>query len=180
VLESLSQWTKCVFAKSRRCRMFYGCLVLCSMRLEVPYIAPRELGAVGAPFGRLWCTTGQWTVPDFLPFLPKSTVASHWSCGTPDSPVLPSDRWLSHVSPADRVVDRWLGTWLAHRTVRWIIAAAPWTFPESGQFAWASDIVRCTPDSPVHRRMVQVWLSLAKLLQFDFSHLLFHFHLFNS
>jgi hypothetical protein len=26
---------------------------------------------------------------------------------TPDSPVLHVDRWLSHVSPADRVVDRW-------------------------------------------------------------------------
>jgi hypothetical protein len=34
------------------------------------------------------------------------------SGGTPDSPVQPSDRWLSHVSPADHVVDRWLGAWL--------------------------------------------------------------------
>jgi hypothetical protein len=25
-----------------------------SMRLGVPFIAPRERGAVGAPFGRLW------------------------------------------------------------------------------------------------------------------------------
>jgi hypothetical protein len=52
VLGSLSRWTKCVFAKSRRCRMFNGCLVYCSMRLGVPFIAPRELGAVGVPFGR--------------------------------------------------------------------------------------------------------------------------------
>jgi hypothetical protein len=28
--------------------------VSCSMRLGVPFIAPRELGAVGATFGRLW------------------------------------------------------------------------------------------------------------------------------
>jgi hypothetical protein len=26
----------------------------CSMRLGVPFIAPRDLGAIGAPFGRLW------------------------------------------------------------------------------------------------------------------------------
>jgi hypothetical protein len=34
--------------------MFNGCLVMCSMRLGVPFIAPRDLGVVGAPFGRLW------------------------------------------------------------------------------------------------------------------------------
>ena len=45
---------------------------------------------------------------------------------TPDSPVLPSDRWLGHVSRADRAADRWPGRPLAHRTVR------------------------CTPDSPVN------------------------------
>jgi hypothetical protein len=44
-------------------------------------------------------------VPDFLPFLAKLTVASHWSCGTPNNQVQPSDRWQSHVSPADRAVD---------------------------------------------------------------------------
>jgi hypothetical protein len=72
VLESLSQWTKCVFVKSRRCRMFNGCLVYCSIRLGVHFIALRQLEVVGAPFGRLWllsvcgCTgrsdTGQWIV----------------------------------------------------------------------------------------------------------------------
>jgi hypothetical protein len=37
--------------------------------------------------------------------------------GTPDSPVPPADRRLSHVAPADHVVDHWLGAQLAHRTV---------------------------------------------------------------
>jgi hypothetical protein len=32
--------------------MFNGGLVCCSMRLGDPFIAPRQLGAVGAPFGR--------------------------------------------------------------------------------------------------------------------------------
>jgi hypothetical protein len=45
---------------------------------------------------------------------------------TPDNPVPPSDRWLGHVSHADRAADRWPGRPLAHRTVR------------------------CTPDSPVN------------------------------
>jgi hypothetical protein len=43
--------------------------------------------------------------------------------GTPDSLVLPSDRWLSHVTPIDRMVDRWLGALSA--------------FPESSQFTGA-------------------------------------------
>jgi hypothetical protein len=29
------------------------------------------------------------------------------------------------------------------------------------------DTVRCTQDSPVHRRLVQVWLDTANLLQFN-------------
>jgi hypothetical protein len=32
--------------------MFNGGLVCCSMRLGVPFIAPRQLEAVGTPFGR--------------------------------------------------------------------------------------------------------------------------------
>jgi hypothetical protein len=84
-----------------------------------------------------------------------------------------------HVSPADRATGRWRGRgWLtrqsgAHRTVRLIITATPSAFPESGSPsapAWAPDTVQCTPNSPVHRMLVQVCLSLAKLLQFDFSH----------
>jgi hypothetical protein len=62
--------------------MFNGGLVYCSMRLVVHFISPRQLGAVGAPFGRPLCLlsvgalncpvhTGQWTVrckesPDWL------------------------------------------------------------------------------------------------------------------
>jgi hypothetical protein len=77
-------------------------------------------------------------MPDFLPFLAKSTVASHWPRGTPDSPVPPADRWLSQVAPADHEVDRWLGARLVHR------------------------IVRCTPDSPVNysRGAAVPWLIL--------------------
>jgi hypothetical protein len=52
VLKSQTQWIECVHAESRCCRMFNGGLVYCSIRLGPPFIAPRQLGAVGAPFGR--------------------------------------------------------------------------------------------------------------------------------
>jgi hypothetical protein len=121
------------------------------MRLGVPFIAPRQLGAVESNPGRQFLPsvawrTGQFGAPpdssvhhrtlsgaDFLPYLAKPTVGSLGAVGapdtvrcTPDSPVPPPDRWLGHVSRADRAADRWPGRPLAHRTVR------------------------CTPDSPVN------------------------------
>jgi hypothetical protein len=39
--------------ESRSCSVLKVCLVYCSMRLGVPFIAPRSLGDVGASFGRL-------------------------------------------------------------------------------------------------------------------------------
>jgi hypothetical protein len=91
------------------------------------------------------------------------------SGGTPDSPVRPSDRWRSHVSPADRAVDRWPGARLAHRIVR-CTPDSPMNYSHGtlsfsrerlvclSAPAWALDIVRCTPHCPVHHRLVQVWL----------------------
>jgi hypothetical protein len=57
-----------VEAESRSLRMFLVSLMLCSMCLGVPFIAPRQLGAVGDQLGRPilpsveWCT-GQFGVP---------------------------------------------------------------------------------------------------------------------
>jgi hypothetical protein len=99
VLKSLTQWSECVMAKSRCLRMIRECLVLCSMRVVVPFIAPRQLGAVGVPFGRQFLPSIGWRtrqsgappdmnsacpVPDLLPFLAKPTVApsvplAHWT-----------------------------------------------------------------------------------------------------
>jgi hypothetical protein len=70
---------------------------------------------------------------DLLPYLAKPTVGAvepmahptlsgeHRTVRCP-----PYDRWLGHVSRADRAADRWPGRPLAHRTVR------------------------CTPDSPMN------------------------------
>jgi hypothetical protein len=71
--------------------MLSECLVYCSMRLAVPFIAPRQLGAVGDQLGRQilpsveWCT-GQTGAPpdsycsspvrDLFPFLAKPTIGS--------------------------------------------------------------------------------------------------------
>ena len=114
------------------------------MRLGVPFIAPRQLGAVESTSGRLFLPsvvgrTGQSgahrTVSGarFLSLngeADRCRFGSRWRTGhvrcTPDSPVPPSSRWLGHVSRADRAADRWPGRPLAHRTVR------------------------CTPDSPVN------------------------------
>jgi hypothetical protein len=93
------------------------------MCLGVRFIAPRQLGAVGVPFVRPWLpyvhgrspvhhrTMNSARFPSLFgeddhcqPLVPWRTGQSG---GTPDSLVLPVDRWLSHVSPADRVVDRW-------------------------------------------------------------------------
>jgi hypothetical protein len=79
------------------------------MCIGVPFIALRQLGAVGAQQGRLslpsvgW-RTGQSGAPpdshcscpvcDLLPILAQTTVADSWQLvHTLDSPVPPADRW---------------------------------------------------------------------------------------
>jgi hypothetical protein len=107
------------------------------MRLGVPFIAPRQLGAVESILGSQilpyvdWCTGQSGAPPDTVRcgFLSYFGAADRWSFGavgapdtvgcTPDSPVPPSDRWPGHVSRADCAADRWLtGQSGSHRTVR--------------------------------------------------------------
>jgi hypothetical protein len=117
--------------------MLKGCLVYSSMRLGVPFIAPRKLGAIESIPGRqflpyvAWRTGQSGAPPDtvWCGFLSYFGVADHWRFGavgapdtvrcTPYSPVPPSDRWPDHASRADCVADRWLtGQSSAHRIVR--------------------------------------------------------------
>jgi hypothetical protein len=97
VLKSQTQWFECAFAESRRLRMFNGGLVLCSMRLWVPFIAPRQLEAVGAPFGR-----------QFLPSVCRCTGLSG------------AHRTVNSTSPCrGRESPDWLVSFsMGHRTVR--------------------------------------------------------------
>jgi hypothetical protein len=92
-LKSLSQRIKCAKLESWWLRMFLECLGGSSMRLGIPFIAPRQLGAVGGRQGRTklpsvgWCT-GQSGAPpdshcrrsgaDLFPILAQTTVADSW------------------------------------------------------------------------------------------------------
>jgi hypothetical protein len=107
------------------------------MRLGVPFIAPRQLGAVESIPGRQFLASVAWRTghcPVRISFLLwRSRPLEFWSrWRTGHCPVhtgqsgAPCDRWLCHASCADYAVDRWPGRLLAHRTVR------------------------CTPDSPVN------------------------------
>jgi hypothetical protein len=100
-LKSLSQRIECVKLESWNLRMLSECLGNSSMRLWVPFIAPRQLGAVGGQLGRPnlpcvgWCT-GQSGAPPNSPF----------SCPVRDRP--PNQAHPSVATPGP----------LAHRTVR--------------------------------------------------------------
>jgi hypothetical protein len=59
-LKSLSQGIKCAKLESRSLIMFLECLGDSSMRLGVPFIAPRQLGAVGGQQGRLSLPSVGW------------------------------------------------------------------------------------------------------------------------
>jgi hypothetical protein len=121
----------------------YNCwlhLCVCWRRLGVPFIDPRDLGAVGIHFGRQYLLSVGWRTgqsgapPDRFCSLSgarspsKSGSADHWSSGhlgspdtircTPDSLVRQLSVGSGHASPADRAADHWHSRPLAHRTVR--------------------------------------------------------------
>ena len=99
--------------------MLRVCLVSSSMRLGVPFIAPRQLGAVESNPGRQFLPSVGWRTgqsgADFFPILAQPTVedleplahrtlsGAHRTVRCP-----PSDRWLDHASRADCAADRWL------------------------------------------------------------------------
>jgi hypothetical protein len=134
-LKSLSQRIECVRMESWSLRNFLVSSGDSSMRLGVPFIAPRQLGVVGDQQGRpflpsVGCHTGQSSAPpdshcrrsgvDLFPFLAQTTVADSWQLAhrtlsgahrTVRCP-LPTVG-ASHASPADCAsdrcaVDRWL------------------------------------------------------------------------
>jgi hypothetical protein len=159
------------------------------MRLGVPFIAPRDTGAVGAPLARLWLPSVSWrtrqsgappdieqcTIPSLFgeagychPLVPLHTGQSG---GTLDSPVRPSNRWPS---PSGA---RWShGRLLARRVADTPDSPVNYSrgtlaFSREWLVRWVCSLsTGNAPDSPVHRRLVQVWLPYAKLLQLNFSH----------
>jgi hypothetical protein len=110
------------------------------MRLGVPFIASRQLGAVGTPFGRQFLPSVGWRtgqssappdmnspcpVPDLFPFLAKPTVESsvplaHWTLSSAYQTVRCDQVTVGsgYVSPVERAANRWSQAPLAHPTVR--------------------------------------------------------------
>jgi hypothetical protein len=123
-LKSLTRLIKCAETECGRLRMLKICLGDSSMRLGVPFIAPRQLGAVGGILGRLILPSVGWrtrqsgvppdshcscSVCDFLPFLAQPTVAtSGWLAHRTVRCPLPTVG-AGHTSPADLAIDRCAG-----------------------------------------------------------------------
>jgi hypothetical protein len=77
-LQLLSQKIECAEMRSWCLGMLKGCLVYSSMRLGVPFIAPRQLGAVESIPGRQFLPSIDWGTrqsdADFFPILAQPTV----------------------------------------------------------------------------------------------------------
>jgi hypothetical protein len=136
------------------------------MRLGVPFIAPRQLGAVGGKLGRPslpsveQCTRQSGAPPDSYCSLSgarlpsKSSTVDRYSSepvGAPDNLVPPADCWSCHASLADFAADRWRWRPLAHRTVWWIIATSHWCFSRERwvRRGWLTRQSGAPPDGPV-------------------------------
>ena len=121
-LKSLTKSIKCAETECGRLRMLSECLGVSSMRLGVPFIAPRQLGAVGDQFGRPflpsveWCT-GQSGAPpdshcscpvhDLLPYQVQPTVAPRGPLAHRTVRCAQPTVGARHVSPADCAADCW-------------------------------------------------------------------------
>jgi hypothetical protein len=167
------------------------------MRLGVPFIAPRHLGAVGGQQGRPklpsvgWCT-GQSGAPsdshcsmsgaDILPNLAQMTVAAPWQLAhqtlsgahrTVRCP-LPTVG-AGHASPADCAADRCAGGhWLTGQSgappyspVNY--SRTPPNSPESGLF---TGVQPDAPDSPVCQTEQRFGCTKPSLLVLSFSQFL--------
>jgi hypothetical protein len=118
-------------------RLLKECLVYSSMRLGVPFIAPRQLGAVESNLGRQFLPYVAWRTgqsgADFFPSLAKPTVGA-WE------PL--AHRTLSGAHRTVRCPLLVVGSATCHARIK-----RPTVGPAT---VGSSDTVRCTPDSPVN------------------------------
>jgi hypothetical protein len=160
--------------------MLRECLVYSSMRLGVPFIAPRQLGAVESIPGRqflpsiAWRTGQSGAPPDtvrcgFLSFFGEADRWRFRAVGTPDTVRCPllavgsATRRARITRPTVGPADCWLtGQSGAPLDSPVIYSRTPPTKPESSQFARASLAHRtlsgAPPDSPVHPDRAVFWL----------------------
>jgi hypothetical protein len=145
-LKSLSQRIKCVKLESWSLRMFLVSLVNSPMRLGVPFIAPRQLGAVGGQQGRPSLPSVGWRTG-------QSGASPNNHCRRSGVDLLPILTQMI-VAPSGQLAHRTLSG--AHRTVR-----CPLPTVGAGHASPAdctTDIALATvgsPDSAVHHRTVR-------------------------
>jgi hypothetical protein len=107
-LKSLTRSIKCAETECERLRMLKVCLGDSSMRLGVPFIAPRQLGAVVCILGRQILPSVRWHTGQS-----SAPSDSHCSCPVRDllpflaQPIVATLGWLAHRTLSG-----------AHRTVR--------------------------------------------------------------
>jgi hypothetical protein len=151
------------------------------MRLGVPFIAPRQLGAVEVPIGMQFLPSVGWRtrqsgapsdmnssspVLDLLPYRANPTIGpsvplAHRTLSSAHRTVRCGHLTIGagHVSPADCAADRWPRAPLTHRTVL-CSSDSPVIFSH-GAFAFSRERrVRRraslgTGDCPVHHRTVR-------------------------
>jgi hypothetical protein len=158
-LKSLSQRIKCVKLESWSLRMFLVSLGNSSMRLGVPFIAPRQLGAVGGQQGRSslpsveWHTGQSGTPPDshyrpsgadLLPFLAQAIVAApgqlaHRTVWCPLSTV-----GAGHASPVDCAADHCVGD-------RWLTGQSG--APPDSPVNYSRTSQNISRERPIHRSL---------------------------
>jgi hypothetical protein len=168
-LKSLTQSIKCAETECGSIRLLSECLGNSSMRLGVPFIALRQLGAVGGQQGRQFLPsvgwrTGQFGAPpdnhcsypvrDLLPNMAQPTVADSWQLAhqtlfgahrTVRCPCRP----LARATRRPRIARPTIAlTAVGSSDSPVNYSRTPANIPESGQFVGSQpgtpDTVRCT------------------------------------
>jgi hypothetical protein len=158
-LKPLTRRIKCEGAESGCFRILRECLGYSSMRIGVPFIAPRQLEAVEDNLGRLilpsvvWCTGQSGASPDIhcscpvhdcLPKKAQSTVAA-------SGPMAHRTVWcplptvgVGHASPADCAADRCAGD-------RWLTGQSG--APPDSPVNYSRTPLTFSRERPFHRRL---------------------------
>jgi hypothetical protein len=173
--------------------MIRVCLVYSSMRLGVPFIAPRQLGAVESNPGRQFLPSVGWrtgqssmppdrhcsvsgadcfpklaqpTVEDLEPLAHQTLSGAHRTVRCPHQTVGSATRHAQIAQPTFGSSD----SLVYHRTVRRILAVRRRRIPESGQLTrlqpGAPDTVRCTTGQSGAPRLRRVLAAPAKSFSF--------------
>ena len=139
-LKSLTQQSECAGAESGCLRILSECLGDSSMRLGVPFIAPRQLGAVGGKLGRPSLPSVEWRTE-------QSGAPPDSYCSLSGADCLPN--WAqTTVAPPSQ---------LAHRTLSSASCRSLVRATRRPRIAWPTVALATvgSPDSPVHHRIVR-------------------------